>query len=156
MSRALSKDRRLVMSSAAAIVACALALLGRSEKTMPPITLVEAPPKHASIEAEAFVSLPDPHIYVITSSPVFLDAMASRSSCTESPAMKKLASILAHEEWHILHGKDESGAYYAQLTTLLRLGVAPDNNLYRSVQKSMQAVLKKRNRKPDLVLAGGQ
>jgi hypothetical protein len=144
------------MSSATAIIACALSLLGRSERTMPPITLVEAPPKHASIQAEAFVSLPDPHIYVVTSSATFRDAMAARSSCSESPTMKKLASVLAHEEWHIRHGADESGAYYAQLTTLLRLGVPPDNNIYRSVQRSMQAVLKKRNQKPDLVLAGGR
>ena len=143
------------MSSAAAIIACALSLLGRSERTMPPITLVEAPPKHASIQAEAFVSLPDPHIYVVTSSPTFREAMKARSSCSESPTMKKLASILAHEEWHLRHGTDESGAYYAQLTTLLRLGVPPDNNIYRSVQRSMQAVLKKKNQKPDLVLAGG-
>jgi len=142
------------MSSAAAIIACALSLLGRSERTMPPITPVEAPPKHASIQADAFVSLPDPHIYVITSSPTFRDAMASRSSCSESATMKKLASVLAHEEWHIRNGADESGAYYAQLTTLLRLGVPPDNNVYRSVQRSMQAVLKKRKQKPDLVLAG--
>ena len=142
------------MSSAAAIIACALSLLGRSERTMPPITLVEAPPRHASIQADAFVSLPDPHIYVITSSPTFRDAMASRSSCSESATMKKLASVLAHEEWHIRNGADESGAYYAQLTTLLRLGVPPDNNVYRSVQRSMQAVLKKRKQKPDLVLAG--
>ena len=54
------------MSSAAAIITCALALLGRSERSMPPITLVEAPPKHASVQTEAFVSLPDPHIYVVT------------------------------------------------------------------------------------------
>jgi hypothetical protein len=144
------------MQSAAAIVACALALLGRSEKSMPPITLVEAPPKHASIQAEAFVSLPDPRIYVVTSSPTFLEAMRARSSCSESPVMKKLASILVHEEWHIRHGRDESGAYYAQLTALLRLGVPPDNNVYRGVQRSMQAVLKKKNQKPDLVLAGGR
>jgi hypothetical protein len=44
--------------------------------------------------------------------------------------------------------------YYAQLTTLLRLGVPPDNNVYRSVQRSMQVVLKKRDQKPDLVIAG--
>ena len=142
------------MSSAVAVVACALSLLGRSEKTFPPVTLVAAPPKHASIQTDAFVSLPDPHIYVVTSSPTFLDAMASRSSCSESATMKKLASILAHEEWHIRHGSDESGAYYAQLMTLLRLGVPPDNNMYRSVQRSMQVVLKKRDQKPDLVIAG--
>jgi len=142
------------MTSAVAVVACALALLGRSEKSMPPITLVEAPPKHASIQAEAFVSLPDPHIYVVTTSPSFRDAMASRTSCSESIVFKKLASIIAHEEWHVRHGRDESGAYYAQLMTLLRLGVPPDNNVYRSVQRSMLAVLKKRDQKPDLILAG--
>jgi hypothetical protein len=142
------------MSSAAAIITCALALLGRSERSMPPITLVEAPPKHASVQTEAFVSLPDPHIYVITSSPTFRDAMQSRSVCSESAPLKKLASILIHEEWHILHGRDESGAYYAQLTTLIRLGVPPDNMVYRGVQRSMLAVLKKKNQKPDLVLAG--
>lgn len=142
------------MQSAAAVIACALALLGRSEKSMPPITLVEAPPKHGSIQADAFVSLPDPRIYVVTASPTFRDAMASRSSCSNSAPLKKLASVLMHEEWHIRNGSDESGAYYAQLTTLLRLGVPPDNNTYRSVQRSMQAVLKKKNQKPDLVLAG--
>ena len=52
------------------------------------------------------------------------------------------------------HGIEQSGAYYAQLTTLLRLGVPPDNNVYRSVQRSMQVVLKKRDQKPDLVIAG--
>lgn len=142
------------MQSAAAVIACALALLGRSEKSMPSITLVEAPPKHGSIQADAFVSLPDPRIYVVTTSPTFRDAMASRSSCSNSDPLKKLASVLMHEEWHIRNGSDESGAYYAQLTTLLRLGVPPDNNTYRSVQRSMQAVLKKKNQKPDLVLAG--
>ena len=85
------------MPSAVAVVACALSLLGRSEKSFPPITLVEAPPKHASIQADAFVSLPNPHIFVVTSSPTFLDAMASRSSCRESAPMKKRASLLAHE-----------------------------------------------------------
>lgn len=142
------------MQSAAAVIACALALLGRSEKSMPSITLVEAPPKHGSIQADAFVSLPDPRIYVVTTSPTFLDARASRSTCSNSDPLKKLASVLMHEEWHIRNGSDESGAYYAQLTTLLRLGVPPDNNTYRSVQRSMQAVLKKKNQKPDLVLAG--
>ena len=144
------------MSSAVAVIACALSLLGRSEKSMPPITLVEAPPKHASIRAEAFVSLPEARIFVVTTSETFQDAMKSRSTCSESAPLKKLASILMHEEWHIRNGSDESGAYYAQLTTLIRLGVQPDNNTYRGVQRAMQAVLKKKNQKPDLVLAGGR
>src|SRR4029453_10434180 len=102
------------MPSAAAIIACALTLLGRSERTMPPIVLVDHPPSHASAGAEAFVSLPDPNIYVVTSSPVFQEAQASRAPCGDLMALKKLASILAHEEWHILHGSDERGAYLAQ------------------------------------------
>ena len=142
------------MSSAAAVIVCALALLGRSEKSMPPITLVEAPPKHASIQAEAFVTLPEARIFVVTTSPTFRDAMASRSTCRESTPLKKLASILVHEEWHVLHGRDEGEAYYAQLRTLLRLGVPADNATYRGVQRAMLAVLKKKNQKPDLVLAG--
>jgi hypothetical protein len=142
------------MLSAAAVVVCALSLLGRSERTMPRIILVESPPKHASIQADAFVSLPDQNIYVVTTSPAFRDAQASRTGCKDAGPMRKLASILVHEEWHLLNGPDERGAYYAQLTTLIRLGVAPDNNIYRSVQKSMMAVLKKKNQKPALVLAG--
>lgn len=142
------------MLSAAAVITCALSLLGRSEATMPPIVLVQAPPKHASIQAEAFVSLPDKNIYVVTTSETFLDAAAARSGCSESGPMKKLASILVHEEWHVLHGRDEGEAYYAQLRTLLRLGVPADNATYRGVQRAMLAVLKKKNQKPDLVLAG--
>ena len=135
------------MQSAAAIIACALSLLGRSERTMPPITLVEAPPKHASIQAEAFVSLPDPHIYVVTTSPTFQEAMRSRSSCSENSVMKKLSSILAHEEWHLLHGPDESGAYDAQLLALTRLGRGPGSTLYDEVSRSKRSAL--RTRRPD-------
>ena len=141
------------MPSAAAIVACALALLGRSERTMPPIVLLDHAPSHASAGVEAFVSLPDPKIYVITSSPVFRDAQASHASCGDLFALKKLASILAHEEWHILHGSDERGAYQAQLTTLLRLGVLPDQALYTSVTRAMLRVMKDQNQKPDMLVA---
>jgi hypothetical protein len=70
--------------------------------------------------------------------------------------MRKLASILAHEEWHVKHGPDERAAYEAQLTTLIRLGVQPGSSLYIGVVRSMLTVLKKRPNKPDMVLAGKQ
>jgi hypothetical protein len=141
------------MPSAAAVIACALALLGRADSSMPPIVLVDAPPRHASIQTEAFVSPPDRHIYIVTSSPVFRDALATRSVCSRSIAMKKIASILVHEEWHMLHGTSEEDAYIAQLSALLRMGVSPDNLVYKGVHRSMLAVLKKKKQKPDLVLA---
>jgi hypothetical protein len=143
------------MPSAATVVACALALLGRSTNTMPPIELVDVVPIEASAQVEAFVRLPNNTIYLVTSSPVFREAQRSNAGCGDAIAVKKLASILAHEEWHVRHGSDEKGAYQAQLTTLLSIGVAPDHRLYTSVLRSMFAVLKKQNEKPEMVLAGG-
>ena len=141
------------MPTAAAVVACALVLLGKSERALPKIVLLDAAPQHASAQTEAFVSLPDPNIYLVTSSPVFRAAMGSRTRCGTSTGLKKLASIIAHEEWHVRHGPDERGAYEKQLSTLLQLGVAPDTSLYVGVVRSMAAVLKKRNQKPEMVLA---
>lgn len=142
------------MSSAAAIVACALAILGESERTMPRIALVDVPPIGTSAQVEAFVRQSDRTIYLVTSSQVFRDAMSTREECGDRLSVRKLASILAHEEWHIKHGPDEKGAYQAQLTTLIRIGVQPGSGLYASVVKSMQAVLKKqRYDRPDIVVA---
>ena len=62
--------------------------------------------------------------------------------------MKKLASILIHEERHMRYGEDEDGAYHAQLTTLALLGLPPDSAVYVSVQKSMLAVLKAKKNQP--------
>jgi hypothetical protein len=142
------------MSSAAAIVACALAILGESERTMPRIALVDVPPIGTSAQVEAFVRQSDRTIYLVTSSQVFREAMSAREECGDRLSVRKLASILAHEEWHIKHGPDEKGAYQAQLTTLIRIGVQPGSGLYASVVKSMQAVLKKqRYDRPDIVVA---
>lgn len=102
---------------------------------------------------EAFVSLPDENIYVVTSSAVFRDAQAFRFQCGSLAATKKLASVLIHEEWHLRHGRDERAAYEAQLTTLIRLGVAPDSGVYISVTRAMQVVLRKGNQKPEMVVA---
>jgi hypothetical protein len=78
-----------------------------------------------------------------------------RNGCSgHSLALKKLASIIAHEAWHVRHGPDERGAYEAQLTALMFVGVEPGSALYSGVVKSMQATLKKRRyERPDRVLA---
>jgi hypothetical protein len=53
---------------------------------------------------------------------------------------------LAHEEWHLLHGRDEEGAYHAQLTALNYLGAGPGTIPYQWVVRSMNAVLDKSRR----------
>jgi hypothetical protein len=142
------------MSSAAAVVACALFVLGRSEASMPRIELVSSIPIEASERVEAYVRESDATIYLVTSSPAFVEAQSLKDGCTDSQPIKKLASILAHEEWHVRKGPDEKAAYEAQLTTLIRLGIQPGTAVYAGVVKSMQAVLKKQKRKPDLIMAG--
>ncbi len=142
------------MPTAAAVIACALALLGKSETTMSPIVLVDVPPVYASPDVEAYVRTNDDTIYVVTSSPLFRATQGWKSDCGYPLALKKLASVLVHEEWHIRHrGDDERSAYYAQLTALVQLGVTPGHAVYTGVMRSMQAVEKKRKQKPEMVLA---
>jgi hypothetical protein len=85
---------------------------------------------------------------------VVREATGERGACGYPQAVKKLASILVHEEWHLKHPGDERGAYQRQLIALMELGVQPGTSVYRDVQLSMVRVLqlKKRNA-PVLVLA---
>jgi hypothetical protein len=142
------------MWSAAAVLACALSTLGRSESSMPRIELIDVAPSEVSVGAEAFVRTGGDTIYVITSSPTFQAAASTRDLCSDSTAVRKLASILAHEEWHVRHGSDEKKAYEYQLITLIQLGLAPGTNTYRGVQSAMLRVLAARKRnQADRVLA---
>jgi hypothetical protein len=147
------------MWTAASVLACALSVLGRSEASMPRIELIDVAPADVSAGAEAFVRRDTGTIYLITSSTVFRDAR-SRDGCTASLAIRKLASILAHEEWHVRNGADEKGAYHYQLITLIQLGLPPGSSVYHQVQVSMLRVLdaQKRQQKqkpesPERVLA---
>jgi len=142
------------MLTAASVLACALSVLGRTEASMPRIELIDVAPRGVSARAEAFVLRDTNTIYVITSSPVFQEATKVTFQCGYSDAMRKLASILAHEEWHVRHGPDEKSAYEYQLLTLIRLGVGPGTGTFRSVQTSMIKVLDARKRgRPDRLLA---
>jgi hypothetical protein len=135
------------MWTAASVLVCALSVLGRSAASMPPIELLEVAPPEVSAGAEAFVLRTPPTIYLMASSAAFQEAFA-RGRCSDSPEMKKLASVLAHENAHLRHGADEKAAYEHQLLTLVRLGVGPGSSIYRQVHLSMTRVLAvhKRNR----------
>ena len=128
------------MWSAAAVLVCALELLGRSPEAFPSIRLLDAAPPDASASVEGFVRAGDPTIYLIASSAPFLTARASTYRCGERDALRKIASIVIHEEWHVRNGADERGAYQAQLMALMRMGVPQDGPLYTGVTRAMLAV----------------
>ena len=125
------------MLAAAAVVVCALDLLGRSQ-AIAPIKLLTVPPPTQSPNAEAFVTRDPPTIYLITSTAAFRDAQRDKSDRLNG--CRKVASIIVHEEWHLQHGPDERGAYYAQLTSLAAMGA--QGALVADVRRSMVTVLR--------------
>jgi hypothetical protein len=127
--------------TAEAVLVCVLTLLGRSSASLPPIEFVAVRPADVSPRAEAFVRPGDPRIYLVTSTGYFQRAMESPYKCGDLQALRKLASVLIHEEWHIRHGSDEAGAYAAQLTTLTSLSAGPGNPLYVEVTRAMRQTL---------------
>ena len=131
------------MWSAAAVLACALAMLGRSEHRFPPINLVETAPRGASRNVEAFVTRDPDVIHIVTSAATFQEVARNRYECGPRAAVAKLASVLVHEEWHLRHGADERGAYSAQLTALAALGFDEFTSVYGGVKRSMLARLAK-------------
>jgi hypothetical protein len=128
------------MTPAATVLVCALELLGRSPQSLPRIELLDLRPAAVSVNAEAFVDPDTATIYILTTSAVFRAALKSVSRCGRTGAIRKLASIIVHEEWHVRHGSDEQGAYFAQLTALSMLGEI-DTPLYNSVRRAMAAVV---------------
>ena len=129
------------MWTAATVIVCALDLLGRSAGTFPPIRLIDGPPPGASANVEGFVLSGDRTIYLVTSSSAFRDAETSQSRCGNRAAIRKIASVLVHEEWHVRNGPDERGAYLAQLTALAALGAGQNTRQYGEVRRAMQATV---------------
>ena len=68
-------------------------------------------------------------------------AQTSDAECRDLDSLKMVASIIVHEEWHLTHGRDEEGAYYAQLMALQLLGFGIDSVPYQSVKRVMRGVL---------------
>jgi hypothetical protein len=133
------------MLTAAAVVVCALDLLGRSSSTVP-IRFLDAPPRVASQNAEAFVTRNPDTIYLITSATAFRDAQSGRTEWLRREGCLKIASVIVHEEWHLQHGDDEEGAYRAQLMALRLLNAG--SPVITSVRRSMKAVLAAQNARP--------
>ena len=94
------------MWSAPVVLACALNLLGRTTD-IPPIELVPVPPDGVSRLAEAFTREDSNIIYVVMSSAVFRTAQHGQVECGDLESLRKLASIIVHEAWHVRHGSDE-------------------------------------------------
>ena len=133
------------MSAAEIVVVCALELLGRSASQFPRIEILETKPPTLSANATAFADLDKRVIYLITSEPPFSIAMEAQSSpkeCRALDALRMVAGVIIHEEWHLQHGRDERGAYYAQLMALHLLGLGPGTSAYRSVKLAMGSVLR--------------
>jgi hypothetical protein len=120
-----------------------LSLLGHSAQSFPPIQFVARPPLGVSRLAAGYTihDGADTHIVLVTSTAAFLDARQASTPCSDAQAIREIAGVLAHEEWHVRHGVDEGGAYDAQLITLLRIGEPFDGALIHKVKKTKEAVL---------------
>jgi hypothetical protein len=100
----------------------AVRLLGWSAADVPKIELVTNKPRDVSSIAEAWVRFTVegcavPIIYVWTGSEMFREAVKG-----DYQARVRLAGVLAHERWHVRHGRDHVGAYNAQLSVMEYLG----------------------------------
>lgn len=127
------------MWTATFVFACALDVLGRSADTFPPVRLIDHPPRGVSQFAQGY-ALPDTgEIVLITSTDAFKQAQADR--CKDREAIREIASVLVHEEWHLRHGSDEAGAYDAQLMALLTTGANLDGRLFHKIKQAKLAVL---------------
>jgi hypothetical protein len=122
------------------VLLCALSLLSRSAASFPPIEFVDVRPAYVSALAEAYVLPHDTRIHLITTSPVFMRARRAGARCGELQTIRKIASILVHEEWHVRHGASEEGAYSAQLSALISIHAGPGNPVFAEVLRSMRAV----------------
>jgi hypothetical protein len=102
--------------------------------------MINARPSDVSNQAHAFVRIGEWRVYLVTSTVQFVRARRAASACGSLEDIRWIASVLAHEEWHLTHHVDERGAYEAQLTALAYMGAGPGNPLYSQVWRSMGAV----------------
>jgi hypothetical protein len=99
-------------------LATAVMLLGWSGDEVPRIEVVNIGPSDRTTTAEAWVRFDAndhaiPVVYVRSDTEVYRDALMK-----DYQALVRLAGVLAHERWHLRHGRDESGAYDVQLSTM--------------------------------------
>jgi hypothetical protein len=121
------------------VFACALDLLGRRTAPFPPVQFTPHPPAGVSKTAQGFVRPGAGEIVLITSTEAFMQAR--QDGCRDLDAIREIASVLVHEEWHVRHGPDEAGAYDAQLMALFTTGANMDGRLFHKVKQAKLAVL---------------
>jgi hypothetical protein len=140
--------------NAQTVFVCALAMLGRTEQSFPPVQFVEKAPVGVSPSAEAYMLTEEKRVVLITSSWAFRVARQAQYQCGQAQALHQIAGVLAHEEWHVRHGLDEEGAYDAQLTALTSVGAGPA--LFNSVMRAkLRAVTESKRRAQAGMMARG-
>jgi hypothetical protein len=102
-------------------IARAFVLLGWRGEDRPRVEVVASRAPDASPLAAGWVRFNHdgcalPVIYVTTVSHIYRDAAGG-----DYQALIQLAGVLAHERWHVQHGRDEVGAYTAQLSIMEHL-----------------------------------
>lgn len=129
------------MWTAETVLVCALALLARGPDSLPPIILVKSRPPDVSKYADGFVRHGDHRIHLLTDTDTFYYARRAGSRCGATQNLRKIASVVIHEEWHVRYPGDEPGAYLAQLSALIQMGAGPGNPVYMEVWRARRAVL---------------
>lgn len=140
------------MWTAEVVLLCALEVLGRSAGSFPPIELVATAPANASPGVEAYVGPRDKKIYLLTTSSAFRRLMQNQTRCGDVMAVRKLASVLIHEELHVRENASERTAYEAQLVHLIMMGAGVGTPPYQEVFRAMRHT--DRHRTPAASAAG--
>jgi hypothetical protein len=113
-----------------------------------PIVLIATLPGIVSPGAEAWTVYDEygtgDRIFVYTRSRTFRCASASRSD--QDQCLLRLASIIVHEAWHLRHGRDEAGAYEAQLAFLRLTEASAFLQLSETASQDIREVRRARDR----------
>ena len=141
------------MLTAAAVVVCALDLLGRSPASSVPMKFLSEPPPGASRNTEGFVTRDPDTIYLITSTAAFRAAQRGPYAQGARDACRHIASVIVHEEWHLKNGGDEKGAYFAQMTALAALSA--DAKAIWSVLRTMMVAVEQQKARQRLSRTAG-
>jgi hypothetical protein len=103
-----------------AVLDKALRVAGPTSYADLPFVLVSELPQTASPGAEGWTSFDEQNrgdrIFVYTASRTF--RCANVQGRDQDRCLLKLASVIVHEVWHLRNGRDEAGAYQAQLIFL--------------------------------------
>jgi hypothetical protein len=140
--------------TAETVLVCALALLSRAPDSFPQIVLVHSRPADVARNAEGFVRRGEPRIYLLTDTDAFERARRSVFRCGALQALRKIASVVIHEEWHVRYSGSEPEAYAAQLAALVQVGAGPGNPLYVEVWRARRAAVRSSRSRPPFLLSG--